>query len=72
MIGSGKRIENGADGISIQINKTAEALNIYFYTIMDAQMNIHCVQKKGIPYGNMKITSKYSSIFKIPKPDINS
>ena len=29
---------------------------------------IHCVWKKGIPYGNMKTTSKYSSIFKIPKP----
>ena len=29
---------------------------------------IHCVRKKGIPYNNMKITSKYSSIFKIPKP----
>ena len=41
--GSGRRIENGADGMTIQIAKTAGAagtLNIYMYVIMDTQNNI--------------------------------
>ena len=41
--GSGRRIENGADGMTIPIGKTAEAagtLNICLYVILDTQMNI--------------------------------
>ena len=41
--GSGRRIENASEGVTIQITKTAEAtgaLNIYLYVIMDAQLNI--------------------------------
>ena len=40
--GSGRRIENASEGVTIQLTKTAEAagaLNIYFYIIMDAQLN---------------------------------
>ena len=41
--GSGRRIENASEGVTIQITKTAEAagaLNIYLYVLMDAQLNI--------------------------------
>lgn len=41
--GSGRRIENASEGVTIQITKKAEAvgvLNIYLYVIMDAQLNI--------------------------------
>lgn len=41
--GSGRRIENASDGVTIQITKKAEAagpLNMYLYVIMDAQLNI--------------------------------
>ena len=41
--GSGRRVENASEGVTIQITKTAEAagvLNIYLYVIMDAQLNI--------------------------------
>ena len=41
--GSGRRIENGSEGVTIQLTKTAEAagtLNIYLYIIMDAQLNL--------------------------------
>jgi len=41
--GTGRRIENASEGITIQITKTAETagvLNIYLYVIMDAQLNI--------------------------------
>ncbi|MEW8615734.1 MAG: hypothetical protein AB2610_21460 [Candidatus Thiodiazotropha sp.] len=41
--GSGRRIENASEGITIQITKKAEAagaLNIYLFVIMDAQLNI--------------------------------
>ena len=41
--GSGRRIENASEGVTIQITKQAEAagaLNIYLYVIMDAQVNI--------------------------------
>ena len=41
--GSGRRVENASEGITIQITKTAETagtLNIYLYVIMDAQLNI--------------------------------
>ena len=41
--GTGRRIENALDGITLQIEKKAElseALNAYIYLIMDAQLNI--------------------------------
>ena len=41
--GTGRRIENGSEGITLQIKKKAEipgALNAYIYLIMDAQLNI--------------------------------
>ncbi|MEW8332697.1 MAG: hypothetical protein AB2692_17315 [Candidatus Thiodiazotropha sp.] len=41
--GSGRRIENASEGVTIQLTKEAEtagALNIYLYVIMDAQLNI--------------------------------
>ena len=41
--GSGRRIENASEGITIQITKKAEAtgaLNIYLFVVMDTQLNI--------------------------------
>ena len=41
--GSGRRVENASEGITIQIAKTAETagvLNAYLYVLMDAQLNI--------------------------------
>ena len=41
--GTGRRIENASEGITLQIEKkedTAGALNVYIYLIMDAQLNI--------------------------------
>ena len=41
--GSGRRVENASEGVTIQITKTAEAagaLNISLYILMDAQLNI--------------------------------
>ena len=41
--GSGRRVENASEGVTIQITKMAEAagvLNIYLYVLMDAQRNI--------------------------------
>ena len=41
--GTGRRIENASEGITLQIEKNAEsagALNAYIYLIMDAQLNI--------------------------------
>ena len=41
--GTGKRIENASEGITLQIEKKAEsaaALNAYIYLIMDVQLNI--------------------------------
>ena len=41
--GTGRRIENASEGITLQIEKKAEsagALNAYIYLIMDAQLNI--------------------------------
>ena len=44
--GTGRRIENASEGITLQIEKKAEsagALNAYIYLIMDAQLNIQNV-----------------------------
>ena len=41
--GMGRRIENALEGITLQIEKSAETagnLNAYIYLIMDAQLNI--------------------------------
>ena len=41
--GTGRRIENASEGITLQIEKKAEsagALNAYIYLIMDAELNI--------------------------------
>ena len=41
--GTGRRIENASEGITLQIEKkeeTAGPLNAYIYLIMDAQLNI--------------------------------
>ena len=41
--GTGRRIENTSEGITLQIEKKAEsagALNAYIYLIMDVQLNI--------------------------------
>ena len=41
--GSGRRVENASEGVTIQITKKAETagtLNMYLYVVMDAQMNI--------------------------------
>ena len=41
--GTGGRIENASEGITLQIEKkaeTARALTAYIYLIMDAQLNI--------------------------------
>ena len=41
--GSGRRIENGSEGITLQIEKEADdegPINVYTYVVSDAQMNI--------------------------------
>ena len=41
--GTGRRIENASEGITLQIEKKAETVgsfNAYIYLIMDAQLNI--------------------------------
>ena len=42
--GSGRRIENASEGITLQLKKKAEeaagGLNCYIYIIMNAQLNI--------------------------------
>ena len=41
--GSGRRVENASEGVTIQITKTTDSagiLNIYLYVLMDAQLNI--------------------------------
>ena len=41
--GTGRRVENASEGITIQIDNKAEtagALNIYLYVILDAQLNL--------------------------------
>jgi hypothetical protein len=51
--GSGRTIENGSDGITMQIQKkseTAGAINIYLYLIYDAQMNIEESRLRGTVY----------------------
>ena len=51
--GSGRRVENASEGITIQLAKKAEAagaLNIYLYVLMDAQLNIEDGRFNGALY----------------------
>ena len=51
--GTGRRIENASEGITLQIEKKAEAagkLNAYIYLIMDAQLNIQDGQFVSVLY----------------------
>ena len=51
--GSGRRIENASEGITIQITKKAESdetLNIYLYIIQDAQINFEDGRFKEVIY----------------------
>lgn len=51
--GSGRRIENGSEGITIQINKEAEddkPVNIHLYVLSDAQLNIEDTRLKDVVY----------------------
>ena len=41
--GSGRRVENASEGVTLQLDKTVQAdspLNCYVYFLMDAQLNI--------------------------------
>ncbi len=51
--GSGRRIENASEGITIQITKEAETdapINIYLFVIQDAQVNIEDGRFKEVNY----------------------
>lgn len=52
--GSGRRIENGADGITLQIEREAgtgsAAIMVYMHIIFDAQINIENNRLKDIIY----------------------
>ena len=51
--GSGRRIENASEGITIQIEKEQESdenLNIYLFIIQDAQINFEDERFKEVVY----------------------
>jgi hypothetical protein len=51
--GSGRRIENASEGITIQISKKQETdnqVNIYLYVIQDAQINFEDGRLKEVLY----------------------
>lgn len=51
--GSGRRMENGFEGITIQLNREAEtagAFNCYIYVVSDAQLNIKNGRFSSAPY----------------------
>ena len=51
--GTGRRIDNASEGITLQIEKeqeTAGALKVYVYLIMDAQLNIRDGQYSQVLY----------------------
>ena len=53
--GSGRRIENASEGVTIQIEKKQESdenLNIYLYIIQDAQINFEDGRFKEVVYKN--------------------
>ena len=56
--GTGRRIENASEGITLQIEKKAEtagALNAYIYLIMDAQLNIQSGTYVSAIYWNKNV-----------------
>ena len=56
--GTGRRIENASEGITLQIKKKAEsagALNAYIYLIMDAQLNIQSAAYFSAIYYNKNV-----------------
>jgi hypothetical protein len=51
--GTGRRIENASEGITLQIEKSSESsgkMNAYIYLIMDAQLNIENGEFKSVLY----------------------
>ena len=51
--GTGRRIENASEGVTIQITKQAEgagALDIYLFLVMDAQINLEDGRLASILY----------------------
>jgi len=51
--GSGRRVENASEGITLQLEKTAQpagAINCYIYLLMDAQLNIDGGRFKDVLY----------------------
>ena len=51
--GSGRRIENASEGVTIQITKTAGAnksINVYLFVIQDAQINFENGRFKEVNY----------------------
>jgi len=51
--GSGRRVDNASEGITIQLTKGAEAagkIDIYLYVIMDSQLNIQNKRFKNVLY----------------------
>ena len=56
--GTGRRIENASEGITLQIEKKAEtagALNAYIYLIMDTQLNIQSGAYVSAVYYNKNV-----------------
>ena len=51
--GSGRRIENMAQGVSLEIHKTAgkdENIDVYIYVLSDAQLNIESERLRDVIY----------------------
>ena len=51
--GSGRRVENASEGITLQLDKTAQAagaINCYIYLLMDAQLNIGDGRLMGVMF----------------------
>ena len=69
--GTGRRIENSSEGITLQIEKKEEsagALNAYIYLIMDAQLNIQNGAKVSAVYSITKMFMKklHTALFVAP------
>jgi len=53
LYGSGRRVENASEGITLQLDKTAQpagAINCYIYLLMDAELNIGDGRLIGVMY----------------------
>ena len=69
--GTGRRIENASEGITLQIEKKEEsagALNAYMYLIMDAQLNIQNGTYVAVVYSITKMFMKepHTALFVAP------